>query len=186
MWYSLSLQACPTLCDPVDCSPPVSSVLGSLQARMPEWAALPSSTGLNPGLLCLLHWQAGSLPRAPPGKLETAYDKAQRGNQHLLEMQGTESGLLCDGEAGSRPGQEAAETRPVGFAASSAAGGRKQRLAFPQARGWGPARTRAGAEAASTGDTLEAEGEITLSSPTFASKGQTSQSYGVSSGHVWM
>ena len=24
--------------------------------------------GSNPGLLCLLHWQAGSLPLAPPGK----------------------------------------------------------------------------------------------------------------------
>ena len=67
---------------------------------MPEWAALLSSRGSNPGLLCLLHWQAGSLPRAPPGKLETAYDKA-----HLLEMQGTESRLPCDGEAGSRLGQ---------------------------------------------------------------------------------
>ena len=26
-----------------------------------------STQGLNPGLLCLLHWQAGSLPLAPPG-----------------------------------------------------------------------------------------------------------------------
>ena len=25
--------------------------------------------GLNPSFLCLLHWQAGSLPLAPPGKL---------------------------------------------------------------------------------------------------------------------
>ena len=25
--------------------------------------------GLNPHVLCLLHWQAGSLPLAPPGKL---------------------------------------------------------------------------------------------------------------------
>ena len=90
MCYSLSLQACPTLCEPVDYSPPGSSVLGSLQARILEWAAMPSSRGSNPGLLRLLHWQAGSLPRAPLGKLETAYDKAQRGNQHLLEMQGTE------------------------------------------------------------------------------------------------
>ena len=27
-----------------------------------------SSQGLNPHLLCLLHWQAGSLPLVPPGK----------------------------------------------------------------------------------------------------------------------
>ena len=25
-------------------------------------------SGLNPGLLCLLHWQAGCLPLVPPGK----------------------------------------------------------------------------------------------------------------------
>ena len=38
-------QACPTLCDPVDCSPPGSSVRGILQARMLEWVAMPSSRG---------------------------------------------------------------------------------------------------------------------------------------------
>ena len=31
-----SLQSCPTLCDPMDCSPPVSSVHGILQARILE------------------------------------------------------------------------------------------------------------------------------------------------------
>ena len=38
-------QSCPTLCDPVDCSPPGSSVHGVLQARRLEWVAMPSSTG---------------------------------------------------------------------------------------------------------------------------------------------
>ena len=32
-----------TLCDPVDCSPPGSSVHGILQARILEWVAMPSS-----------------------------------------------------------------------------------------------------------------------------------------------
>ena len=32
-----SLQSCLTLCDPMDSSPPVSSVPGILQARIPEW-----------------------------------------------------------------------------------------------------------------------------------------------------
>ena len=32
------------------------------QARILEWVAMPSSRGLNPCLLPLLHWQAGSLP----------------------------------------------------------------------------------------------------------------------------
>ena len=39
------LQWCPTLCDPVDRSPPGSSVHGILQARILEWVAMPSSKG---------------------------------------------------------------------------------------------------------------------------------------------
>ena len=33
-------QSCLTLCDPVDCSPPGSSVHGILQARILEWGAI--------------------------------------------------------------------------------------------------------------------------------------------------
>ena len=40
-----SLELCPTLSDPMDCSPPGSSVHGTLQARTLEWAAMPSSRG---------------------------------------------------------------------------------------------------------------------------------------------
>ena len=36
----LVAQSCPTLCDPLDCSPPGSSVHGILQARTLEWAAI--------------------------------------------------------------------------------------------------------------------------------------------------
>ena len=36
-------QPCLTLCDPVDCSPSGSSVLGILQARVLAWAAIPFS-----------------------------------------------------------------------------------------------------------------------------------------------
>ena len=38
-------QSCPTLCDPVDCSSPGSSVHGILQARMLEWVAISFSRG---------------------------------------------------------------------------------------------------------------------------------------------
>ena len=34
-------QSCLTLCDPIDCSPPGSSVRGISQARMLEWVAVP-------------------------------------------------------------------------------------------------------------------------------------------------
>ena len=35
-----SLQSCPTLCNPMDGSPPGSAVPGILQARTPEWVAI--------------------------------------------------------------------------------------------------------------------------------------------------
>ena len=35
-----SLQSCPTLCDPIDGSPPGSPVPGTLQARVLEWGAI--------------------------------------------------------------------------------------------------------------------------------------------------
>ena len=33
-------QSCPTLSDPMDCSPPGSSIHGILQARVLEWGAI--------------------------------------------------------------------------------------------------------------------------------------------------
>ena len=66
--------SCVWLCDPMDYSPPSSSVQEILQATILEWVAMPSllqgifplTQGLN--LLRLLRWQAGSLPLAPPSK----------------------------------------------------------------------------------------------------------------------
>ena len=40
-----SIQLCPTLCDPMEGSPPGSSVHGILQARILEWVAMSSSRG---------------------------------------------------------------------------------------------------------------------------------------------
>ena len=42
-----SLQSCSTLCDPVDGSPPGSSVHGLLQARIFEWVAVFFSRGTS-------------------------------------------------------------------------------------------------------------------------------------------
>ena len=42
---SLAAQLCPALCDPVDCSPPGSSVHGILQARILEWVTTLSFRG---------------------------------------------------------------------------------------------------------------------------------------------
>ena len=41
-----SLQSCPTLCDPIDVSPPGSTVHGIFQARVLEWIVIAFS-GLN-------------------------------------------------------------------------------------------------------------------------------------------
>ena len=62
-------QLCPTLCDPMDCSLPGSSVHGILQARILEFP-FPSpedlpNPGIEPGSPAL---QADSLPSEPPGK----------------------------------------------------------------------------------------------------------------------
>ena len=38
--YAKSLQSCPTLCNPIDSSPPASPVPGILQARTLEWVAI--------------------------------------------------------------------------------------------------------------------------------------------------
>ena len=46
--HAKSLRSCPTLGDPMDCSPPGSSVHGILQARVLEWTAImPSSRGFS-------------------------------------------------------------------------------------------------------------------------------------------
>ena len=45
MYVRLVAQSCPTLCNPMDCSPPGSSIHGILQARGLEWVAISSSRG---------------------------------------------------------------------------------------------------------------------------------------------
>ena len=64
-------QLCPTLCYPMGCSPPGSSVRGVLQEEILEWGAIPFSgdvpdPGIEPRSRAL---QAESLPSEPPGKL---------------------------------------------------------------------------------------------------------------------
>ena len=70
----LGHRTCVWLCDPMDCSPPDSSVHGILRARRPEWVAfllqgIFLTQELNLHLLRLLHWQLGSSPLEPLGSL---------------------------------------------------------------------------------------------------------------------
>ena len=62
-------QSCPILCDPMDCSPPGSSVHGISQTRILEWVAISfsrgSDSGIEPRSPAL---QVDSLLTEPPGK----------------------------------------------------------------------------------------------------------------------
>ena len=66
----LVTQSCPTLCDPIVCSLPGSSVHGILQAGILEQVAIYFSADLpDPGIkLTSPALQADSLPSEPPGK----------------------------------------------------------------------------------------------------------------------
>ena len=68
----LVAQSCPTLCDPVDCSPPGSCIHGIFQEEHCSGLPFPSlgdlpDPGIKPGSPAL---HADSLPFAPPGKKE--------------------------------------------------------------------------------------------------------------------
>ena len=66
----LVTQLCPSLCDPMDYSPPGSSVHEILQARILKWIAVPFSRYLpDPGIeLRSFALQVDSLPSEPLGK----------------------------------------------------------------------------------------------------------------------
>ena len=50
-WFCLVTESCPTLRDPMDCSPPGSSVHGILQARRLEWVVVSFTRDLpDPGI----------------------------------------------------------------------------------------------------------------------------------------
>ena len=65
-------RSCPTHCDPMDRTRQAPLSMGF--SRQESWSGhallqgIFLTPGLNPGLLCLLHWQMDSLPLAPPGK----------------------------------------------------------------------------------------------------------------------
>ena len=90
---AMSLQSCPTLCDPMD---------GSLPGSVCPWDFPGKNTGVgchgflqgifpiqgsNLHLLCLQHWQVGSLPIVPPGVLwlKKSNRSSSNGNPYLTQ-----------------------------------------------------------------------------------------------------
>ena len=73
---SLDIQPCLMFCNPKDCSLPASSVHGTFPGKNTgagchfQVQGIFPTQGLNPRLLRLLHWQAGSLPLVPSGKAD--------------------------------------------------------------------------------------------------------------------
>ena len=68
--WSEVAQSCPALCNPVDCSPPGSSVHGILQARVLEWVAISFSRGSA--------W-SGIKPRSPTLQADALTSEPYRG-----------------------------------------------------------------------------------------------------------
>ena len=68
------LQLCPILCNPIDCSPPGSSVHGDSPGENTGVGCHALLQGIFPTqgsklwVLYLLYWQVGSLPLGPPEK----------------------------------------------------------------------------------------------------------------------
>ena len=87
----LVAQSCPTLCDPMDCSPLSSSVNGILQARIRNKLPFPSPGDLpNPGIEPRApELQADSLPSEPPGKWLKSYWTV-KGIEELLDNESPE------------------------------------------------------------------------------------------------
>ena len=94
----------PSLCDPVDCSPPGSSVHGVLQARVQEWAAVAFSGGLsNPGIKLVPSESpglaGGFFITSPTWESQSQISWAELHPQKTGGAQTSEHGLL--GEGGS-------------------------------------------------------------------------------------
>ena len=105
----LRAQSCPTLCDPVDYSPPGSSVHGILQASILEWVAMPSSRG-------------SSRPREPT---------------RISCVSCTGRQVLCHGAIGEAPGEPGNPSTPLLVVLSlSCAPGCPLRPSQSRSKGW--------------------------------------------------
>ena len=74
-----SLQSCPTLCDPIDGSPPGSPVPGILQARTLEWVAISLEKAMAPHSSTLawkIPWTEEPAGPQSMGSLRVGLDRA--------------------------------------------------------------------------------------------------------------
>ena len=85
-------HSCLTLCNPMDCSLPGSSVHGILQARILEWVAVsfsrgyPPDPGIEPKSLVSTALAGGFFITAPPGKPPWAYRLLVNSSRYEAEI----------------------------------------------------------------------------------------------------
>ena len=99
------LQSCLTLCNPMDCSPPGSSVHGILLARILEWVAMPSSRGPSQPK----DWTHISCVSCIAGRFLTHWATWEAPSPHAAAAAAAAKSLqssptLCDPIGGSPPG----------------------------------------------------------------------------------
>ena len=92
-----SLQSCPTLCDPMDCSLPGSPIHGIFQARVLEWVAISFSSLVAytpPKNLSILVCKDSGNPEEPFSPVaQNCINLFSRGNYHV--GQNNHSGFFC-------------------------------------------------------------------------------------------
>ena len=71
---ALVAQSCPTVWDPMDCSPPGSSVHGIIQARILEWVAIPFSRRSSQPRSQTQHWR------------HSLYHLSHQGSPHIFTV----------------------------------------------------------------------------------------------------
>ena len=106
------VQSWPTLCDPMDCSPPGSSVHGISEARITRVGChlllqgIFPTQGSNPGLLHLLPWQVDSLPLSHLGSPSVPNAGKQRKEVGIIKGQDAgQKFYICSGN--TKVGQSA-------------------------------------------------------------------------------
>ena len=107
VWSLLNacILLCLPLCNPMDCSPPGSSVHGIFQAKTLGWAAIFLLLGIFPTqgsstcLLHLLHWQAHSLPLSHPASRMVATECSYLRSNSITAARRNENDAICNFES---------------------------------------------------------------------------------------
>ena len=102
----LVTQSCSTLCDPVDCSLPGSSVHRILQARILEWVAMPSSRGSTQprdqtqvsrtvgGFV--IFWPPGKPNKYYPARTVSSDEAVDNGDEKIKQPQSPSEDIGCE------------------------------------------------------------------------------------------